>query len=207
MPNLTWEQCREDTVGYLVYRSDKEDGTYYQASPLLFEPQWTDESADQFAFNWYKVKVLDTGGYLSEFSEPLLVHLSFKPTLKTVIPALPSQTPEGEIIAPKLTVEGSSFSVKEGTAFQTTYGLTGTEPITVTIKASGRAGASVTGFSVDKASRTVARRQPDPRRVQCDGHGQKQRRGSSAVFSLEVQAKEVRKPPDCLSDAMDISLR
>jgi hypothetical protein len=197
MPNLTWEQCREDTVGYLVYRSDKEDGTYYQASPLLFEPQWTDESADQFAFNWYKVKVLDTGGYLSEFSEPLLVHLSFKPTLKTVIPALPSQTPEGGIIAPKLTVEGSSFSVKEGTAFQTTYGLTGTEPITVTIKASGRAGASVTGFSVDTASRTVgAAGSLTPGVYSVTVTAKNSAGESSAVFSLEVQAKEVRKPPE-----------
>ena len=36
----------EDTVGYIVYRADSRDGEYYQASPLLFEPEWTDEDAD-----------------------------------------------------------------------------------------------------------------------------------------------------------------
>jgi len=191
MKNLTWEQCREDTVGYLVYRSDKEDGTYYQASPLLFEPQWTDEDADPFALNWYKVKVLDTGGYLSEFSEPLLVRLPFKPTLKTVIPELPSQTPEGKIIAPKLTVEGSSFSVKEGTAFRTAYGLTGTEPITVTVKASDRAGVSVPGFSVDAASHTVsAPGGLSPGVYNVTVTAKNSAGESSATFLLEVQAKE-----------------
>ena len=37
MANLSWEQCRLDTAGYIVYRADSENGPYYQASPLLFE--------------------------------------------------------------------------------------------------------------------------------------------------------------------------
>jgi PKD repeat protein len=89
MSPLTPDQCLADTVGYIVYRSDKKDGTYYQASPLLFEPKWKDTEADIFAFNWYKVKVLDTGGYLSEFSEPIMVSLPFVSDLKTIIPVNP----------------------------------------------------------------------------------------------------------------------
>jgi len=148
MPNLTQEQCRETTVGYIVYRSDTQDGTYYQASPLLFETQWTDESADPAAFNWYKVKVLDTGGYLSEFSDALSAHRSFSPNRVTVIP-LPVSA------APKITIE-RSFSIREGETFQTVFGLTGTEPIEVTVQATDRPGNPVDGFIVDAASRTVS---------------------------------------------------
>ncbi|HWR19946.1 MAG TPA: hypothetical protein VN608_10015 [Clostridia bacterium] len=148
MPNLTQAKCRETTVGYIVYRSDTQDGTYYQASPLLFETQWTDESADPSAFNWYKVKVLDTGGYLSEFSDALSIHSTFKPNRVTVIPQ-PMKA------APKITIE-QNFSIREGEIFQTVFGLTGTEPIEVTVEATDRPGNPVSGFIVDAASRTLS---------------------------------------------------
>lgn len=158
-PSLTWnppkmspltpEQCLEDTVGYIVYRSDTKDGTYYQASPLLFDNKWTDDNADPYAFNWYKVKVLDTGGYLSEFSKPISVRLTaYTPSLKTVIPGLTT--------APKISMKDSSFSITEGEKFTAAYELTGTEPVTVTVKATNSAGSEVSGFSVDAAGRKIS---------------------------------------------------
>ena len=150
MKNLTEEQCREDTVGYIVYRSDKKDGTYYQASPLLFEREWIDKDADLYAFNWYQVKVLDTGGYLSEFSEPLLVRGPFASDLQTIIPdAVQEMTP------PEITLSGTSFSIRQGSAFEVAYTLTGTEPIAVTVAAKNAKGTAVSGFSVNTATRTV----------------------------------------------------
>ncbi|HAL74504.1 MAG TPA: hypothetical protein DCM45_05350 [Clostridiales bacterium] len=71
--NLSWVESREYVAGYIVYRSTAENGDYYQASPLLPELTWRDEFADPGAYNWYRVKVVDTAGYLSEFSPPVLV--------------------------------------------------------------------------------------------------------------------------------------
>ena len=150
MQNLTEEQCREDTVGYVVYRGDKKDGTYYQASPLLFQREWIDKDADMYAFNWYRVKVLDTGGYLSEFSEPFLVRGAFASDLQTEIPG-----PAQEVIPPVITLSGTSFTGKQGSPFQTAYTLAGTEPITVTVAAKDAKGSTTSGFSVNTAARTV----------------------------------------------------
>jgi hypothetical protein len=64
-----------NTAGYLVYRSDKRDGDYYQASWLIADcEEFTDLNASLADDNWYKVKVVDTAGYISDFSEPLYVH-------------------------------------------------------------------------------------------------------------------------------------
>jgi hypothetical protein len=92
--NLTWQESREYVAGYIVYRSTEENGFYHQASPLLPRPTWRDESADPYAYNWYKVKVVDTGGYLSEYSSPILVKgtppFLFKPgTFLDIKPYLP----------------------------------------------------------------------------------------------------------------------
>jgi hypothetical protein len=72
-PNLTWKESREHIAGYIVYKSRTQNGVYYQASELLTELEFTDRNADVYAQNWYKVKVVDTGGYLSDFSEPVKV--------------------------------------------------------------------------------------------------------------------------------------
>ncbi len=150
MKNLTEEQCREDTVGYIVYRSDKKDGTYYQASPLLFEREWIDKNSDMYAFNWYQVKVLDTGGYLSEFSEPFLVHGAFVPDLVTIIPDSVQK-----MLPPEIALSGTNFSIKQGTVFQTAYSLTGTEPIGVTVSTKNEKGATASGFSINTVARAV----------------------------------------------------
>jgi len=71
--HLTWVESREYVAGYIIYRSTAENGDYYQASPLLSELTWRDELADPGAFNWYRVKAVDTAGYLSDFSAPVLV--------------------------------------------------------------------------------------------------------------------------------------
>lgn len=102
MSPLTEKQCIDDTVGYIVYRSDTKDGTYYQASPLLFTNSWVDETADPYAYNWYKVKVLDTGGYLSEFSEPVPVRLgTYVTSMLTDIP--------GGLWRPKSVLQAAAF--------------------------------------------------------------------------------------------------
>ena len=174
MAPLTPEQCLADTVGYIVYRSDKKDGTYYQASPLLFEPKWQDTEADIFAYNWYKVKVLDTGGYLSEFSEPVMVSLPYVSNIKPIIPDIPKEyempevpeiidTPGMEIpdnlpeptYPPSINIQESSFSITEGSTFSVFYTLTGTKPITVSVIAKDQAGNAVTSFSVDTAASKV----------------------------------------------------
>ena len=150
---------------------DTENGTYYQASPLLFTNGWVDKTADPYAYNWYKVKVLDTGGYLSEFSEPILVrHFSYIPTMTTVLPGLsgpeteaepkPETEPETEtevpgISKPSITFSGNKFKSDQGEEFKAAYELSGSEPITVTIKATNTAGLAVGGFSVDQNARLV----------------------------------------------------
>jgi PKD repeat protein len=174
MSPLTPEQCLADTVGYIVYRSDKKDGTYYQASPLLFEQKWEDTEADIYASNWYKVKVLDTGGYLSEFSEPVLVSLAFVPDLKTIIPDIPNEyvipevpgviDPPGDIvipddlpepsgIAPVIMVPENEYNTFEVISISVQFELTGTEPITVSAAVIDPSGNSVKNFSIDKGAK------------------------------------------------------
>lgn len=67
-PNLSIEESDEFIAGYIVYRSKTKDGEYHQASPFLTEEAYMDEEADPAAFNWYKVKVVDIGGYTSDYS-------------------------------------------------------------------------------------------------------------------------------------------
>ncbi len=194
MPNLTLEQCRRDTVGYIVYRSDTRDGTYYQASPLVFETRWVDEDADPYAMNYYKVKVLDTGGYLSEFGEPVLVRKLFMPEMTTVIPEFPFEIEvpgvEPVLTAPKIGFASTSFTTQEGTPFSAQYGLSGTEPIAVTVTARKADGSFVAGFSVDTASKTVsAPRELKAGRYTVTVKAKNEAGESSAGFSLEVQEK------------------
>lgn len=156
MKNVSPEKCLEDTVGYIVYRSDTKDGTYYQASPLLFENKWTDMEADIIAFNWYKVRVFDTGGYLSDFSEPLLIRQAFvPPDMETVIPELPDNIVKVADMAPKISFDASSYEVEEGMMFETSYSLSGTEPITIAMKAVNSKGNTIRTFKADADSRRV----------------------------------------------------
>jgi len=67
-PNLTLAESAEFIAGYIVYRSKTQNGEYYQASPFTTSLGYIDEEADPAAVNWYKVKVIDIGGYTSEFS-------------------------------------------------------------------------------------------------------------------------------------------
>lgn len=72
-PKLTPVQCQRLVAGYLVYRSNREDGPYYQVSPLIEwnTPYFTDMNARVGEENWYRVKVLNTAGFISDFSEPI----------------------------------------------------------------------------------------------------------------------------------------
>lgn len=72
-PDLTVAGCQKLVAGYLVYRSNRENGEYYQVSPLISwnTMYFTDMEASVEDENWYRVKVLNTAGYISDFSEPV----------------------------------------------------------------------------------------------------------------------------------------
>ncbi|MCL2121162.1 MAG: hypothetical protein FWH28_02810, partial [Clostridiales bacterium] len=158
---LTVEQCKEDTVGYIVYRADTQAGPYYQNSPLLFNTFYIDGEANVYTDNWYNVKVLDTGGYLSEFDlsssvnvrRPAMTPMMAPFIPDDLLPDEPDEPDEGE--APVLTFPEKSFSIRQGVTFQTNYSLAGGEADTVSVVATGLRNASVPGFTLDLATRMV----------------------------------------------------
>lgn len=130
MENLDWKQCREDTVGYILYHSDSENGEYYQASPLVFETNWTDSTASIYAPNWYRAKVLDKGGYLSDFSDPVFFKVEFKPIFKPIVP------PEITLLEyPQVNFDESRYIITQGSSFSAPYSLKGSQPISLSLKA------------------------------------------------------------------------
>ena len=60
-----------------------------------------------------------------------------------------------EITPPVITFGNARYTAQQGTAFQTAYTLTGTEPITVTVAAANERGAAISGFTVNMTSKTV----------------------------------------------------
>lgn len=72
-PNLTTEESKEYIVGYIVYRSDRAAGPYHQVSTLLSDTQFFDAGADRYAEKYYKVKVVDIGGFMSGFSDYVMI--------------------------------------------------------------------------------------------------------------------------------------
>jgi PKD repeat protein len=147
---LTVEECIEDTVGYIVYRADKKEGSYYQASPLLFNTEWVDMEADIHANNWYNVKVLDTGGYLSDFGTPVNVTRSYVTSLRPFIP------PDLTIpMPPVVNIPGGPYTVRQGDILVVPFTVTGDEPITYTIEGSASGGAAITGLTVDGGAKTI----------------------------------------------------
>lgn len=74
-PNMTTLESMEHIAGYLVYRSNTKEGDYYQASGLITPMQnfFHDKYSNIYANNWYKVKVVDTAGFISDFSQAVNV--------------------------------------------------------------------------------------------------------------------------------------
>ena len=72
-PNLSVKESQEYIAGYILYRSNEEKGTYYQASAMLpcNQLSYTDPNVNLTSENWYVVRVVDTAGFLSDFSQPL----------------------------------------------------------------------------------------------------------------------------------------
>lgn len=131
--NLTWVKSREFVAGYIVYRSTAENGPYYQASPLLSELKWRDEKADLGAFNWYKVKVVDTAGYLSDFSAAVMVRslpvFLIKDPLLAVTPDLPAGTalvtlPGRPVYDTYQTLTIGSYKITNAKMLRTSTGVT-----------------------------------------------------------------------------------
>ncbi len=141
MKNLTPERCLEETVGYVVYRADSLDGEYLQVSPLLFDTAWVDEAADRYADNYYRVKVLDTGGYFSEFSEPLLIKDEKLFDLPIYIP---TETPD--MVAPDVFWVRSLFKATVNKPFEAYYELSGTEPIKLEMTIKDKDGTVINNY-------------------------------------------------------------
>jgi PKD repeat protein len=98
----------------------------------------------------------------------------------------------GGPLAPEISIAGSSFSITEGDEFTAAYEVTGTEPITVTVKATRADGSAAAGFSADQNARKInapSNLAPGTYRVtvtakNADGE-------DSASFTLTVSAKPV----------------
>jgi len=97
---LTWSPYRakgEGEFGYVVLRSYSSEGPYFQISPILDEPQYTDTTAIGRTF-WYTVKIVDEVGFVSKASTPIKLtgftlqkfgDLEFKPDVnKTIQPKI-----------------------------------------------------------------------------------------------------------------------
>ncbi len=150
MEGLTQKQCLEDTVGYIVYYSTEKEGTYVQASPLVFSTGWIDYEADRAATNWYKVRVLDTGGYLSDFSEPILARENVTIELpRTEIPREATAQP------PFLSMDSRSYSVDEGRELRIPFIVSGSEPIRFEISAWHSSGQDEGGIIVPEGGNEV----------------------------------------------------
>ncbi|MGI6072388.1 MAG: hypothetical protein ACOX75_05185 [Lachnospiraceae bacterium] len=146
MEGLTPEQCLEDTVGYIVYYSTEKDGIYVQASPLLFSTGWSDYKTDRAATNWYKVRVLDTGGYLSDFSEPILAR-------ENVTIELPKTEIPGE--APSISMDPLYYSVGKGNELRIPFTVSGSQPIRFEVSAWHNSGQDEAGIIVPEGSNEV----------------------------------------------------
>jgi len=81
-PNMTVEESQKflknigslgSYAGYLVYRSNTRYGEYHQVSTLIpcTATSFWDIHNSIHNENWYKVKVVDTAGYISDFSEQI----------------------------------------------------------------------------------------------------------------------------------------
>lgn len=73
-PNLTVKESKEYIAGYLVFRSNTKEGDYYQASGLIPNDTnfFKDVNANLTSENWYKIKVVDTAGFMSGYSEAVM---------------------------------------------------------------------------------------------------------------------------------------
>jgi len=111
-PNLSWEKSRENIAGYIVYKSTSENGTYYQASALLTDTKFIDRRADKYAANWYKVKVVDTGGYISDFS----VAVKIQKVREFIIPKTNLKN-----IIPKITIPNYTGQLNKGNVTETAF--------------------------------------------------------------------------------------
>ncbi|MDI9470747.1 MAG: hypothetical protein QM296_11175 [Bacillota bacterium] len=150
MEGLTEKQCLEDTVGYIVYYCTEKDGVYVQASPLEFSTLWRDYKTDRAATNWYKVRVLDTGGYLSDFSEPILAR-------EDVTIELPrTQIPDGvRMERPKLSMDPLYHTNPQDLGMAIPFGVTGDEPMEFILEAVDDDGNLVSEITLLEQARLV----------------------------------------------------
>ncbi|MFQ6128494.1 MAG: choice-of-anchor V domain-containing protein [Thermoplasmata archaeon] len=69
---IEWNANTEaDLAGYDLYRSESEDGPYTRINKeLIAGTNYTDTGLDNGTQYWYKVRAVDLGGLVSEFSDP-----------------------------------------------------------------------------------------------------------------------------------------
>lgn len=103
-PNLSVLESQEYVAGYILYRSNEEKGTYYQASAMLPCEQlsYTDPNVNLTSENWFVIRVVDTAGFMSDFSQPLHVTVADTRILpKTKFKFLNPGSPIGGLTEPE----------------------------------------------------------------------------------------------------------
>lgn len=162
------DRVLRDTVGYIVYRGGSKQGPFRQASPLLFSPNWEDDLSDSYGDYWYSVRVVDNGGYLSDFCPAIHVP---PPKKERELPPPKKPWPiEKEDLPRRISGEAPEIDRFHNEVFRFTpnqlkdipFVLSrGTEPITYSLLVqrldeNGKpAGDGLPGFSVDTRRRLI----------------------------------------------------
>lgn len=122
-PNLGVLESQEYVAGYILYRSNEETGTYYQASAMLpcDQRSYTDPNINLTSENWYVIRVVDTAGFMSEFSQPLHVTVADtrilpKTQYKLLKPHFPigGLTPQNPDVCAQLPADGNEIAFRAG---------------------------------------------------------------------------------------------
>ena len=64
------EQAATRMRGFIVFRSNTEDGSYFQLENVVKEGEFADRSVARNRTYWYRVAILRNDGSLSQLSQP-----------------------------------------------------------------------------------------------------------------------------------------
>ncbi|HZK01438.1 MAG TPA: hypothetical protein VFC96_01100 [Anaerovoracaceae bacterium] len=101
-PYFSQEELERDWIaGYIVYRSNKKEGYYHQVSGILSKTEFYDATVSPFQSYYYRVKTVDTAGFITNFDTP---GGAYAPPN---IGAYTSVQSTGALQASKISIEGS----------------------------------------------------------------------------------------------------
>lgn len=70
-PYFTQEEMISKWIaGYIVYRSNRAEGPYHQVSGILSTTEFSDPSGSPYQSYHYRVKTVDTAGFITDFDSP-----------------------------------------------------------------------------------------------------------------------------------------